>query len=78
MLRRRAARRGWNISQIAAIGDGLNDLDLLKNVGLGIAMGNAEPHVQEASDYVTAEQGDDGVAKAIDLILAGKLTAPPA
>ncbi len=78
MLEHVMLRRSWNRSQIAAIGDGLNDIELLKNAGLGVAMGNAEQHVQAASDYVTASCDADGVAQAIDLILEEKLTSPSA
>ena len=74
MLERIMLIRSWDASQVAAIGDGLNDIDLLKKVGLGIAMGNADQHVKDASDYITNDNRNDGVAQAIDQILAGKLT----
>ena len=75
MLERIMLSRSWDASQVAAIGDGLNDIDLLKNVGMGIAMGNADEHVKDAADHVTNDHRHDGVAQAIDQILAGKLTS---
>ena len=39
---------------------------MLKAVGLGVAMENAEPEVKEAADYITASNDEDGVAKAIE------------
>jgi len=50
---------------MVAIGDGENDLALLRLVGLGVAMGNASPSVQAAADWVTDTNNRDGVALAI-------------
>ena len=52
--------------EIMACGDGMNDIAMLKAVGLGVAMENAEPEVREAADYITASNDEDGVAKAIE------------
>ncbi|MFD2613267.1 HAD family hydrolase [Paenibacillus gansuensis] len=62
--------RGIPLKQVAAIGDGLNDESLLRRAGLGIAMGNAVDEVKAAADWVTADCDSDGVAKAIQYILA--------
>ena len=37
---------------IIAIGDSMNDIELIQAAGFGIAMGNAMDEVQEAADYV--------------------------
>ena len=50
---------------MAAMGDNLNDVDLLRAVGLGIAMGNAPDEVKAAADEVTESNDDDGVANAL-------------
>jgi Cof subfamily protein (haloacid dehalogenase superfamily) len=50
---------------IAAIGDNLNDLDMIQFAGFGIAVGNGAEAVRNAADAVTAAQADDGVAEAI-------------
>jgi len=55
---------------MVAIGDGENDLALLRLVGLGIAMGNASPAVQAAADWVTDTNNRDGVALAIERLRA--------
>lgn len=52
-------------AEMMAIGDGLNDLDMIEYVGLGIAMGNADERLKCAADYITASNIDDGVALAI-------------
>ncbi|MEM1109027.1 MAG: HAD family hydrolase [Planctomycetota bacterium] len=45
-----------------AIGDGPNDVGMLKFAGLGIAMGNAFPEAKEAADLVAPSNDDEGVA----------------
>ena len=57
---------GISREEIMACGDGMNDIAMLKAVGLGVAMENADPEVKEAADYVTASNDEDGVAKAIE------------
>lgn len=55
-----------NISndEIIAFGDGLNDIDMLKNCGVGVALSNALPKVKESSDFITIyDHNQDGVAE---------------
>lgn len=47
-----------------AFGDGENDIDMLKLVGIGVAMGNAESCVKESADYITNSVDDDGIMEA--------------
>ena len=44
---------GLNLTQVAAIGDGLNDIEVLTEAGLGIAMGNAPEAVKSVAAWVT-------------------------
>ena len=53
----------WDESM--AFGDGGNDVLMLKHVGIGVAMGNAEDEVKRAADYVTDSVDEDGVEKAL-------------
>ena len=48
-----------------AIGDGENDIDMLRFAGIGIAMGNAPSQVKETADYVTDHIDEDGVMRAL-------------
>lgn len=54
---------------IMAIGDSENDIEMLKEAGLGIAMGNAMDEVIAVADDVTTSNDEDGVAKAIEKYL---------
>lgn len=48
-----------------AFGDSVNDVEMLRHVGCGIAMGNASEAAKEAADYVTADLHDDGIEKGL-------------
>ncbi len=51
---------------IMACGDGDNDVHLLREVGFGVAMANAQPQVKDVADYITSSNDEDGVARAIE------------
>jgi len=53
------------LEQIMAIGDNNNDIEMLRTVGWGVAMGQASEAVKSAARAVTASNREDGVAKAI-------------
>jgi len=65
-------RVGVDRRRVAAIGDGLNDVELLTEAGLGIAMANAGPQAMAAARRVTAHHDEDGVALAIERLLEGE------
>lgn len=52
--------------EIMAIGDGYNDLSMIRFAGFGIAMENAQVPVKIAADYITLSNDEDGVAEAIE------------
>ena len=56
---------GISLDESMAFGDGGNDVLMLKHVGIGVAMGNAEDEVKRAADYVTDSVDEDGVEKAL-------------
>jgi phosphoserine phosphatase len=55
-LRRIAAARGLDTQDAIAVGDGANDVDMLIEAGLGVAL-HAKPHVQESS-LIRINHGD--------------------
>ena len=57
---------GIDMPRSAAIGDGNNDLQMIKAAGCGVAMANGKPEVIAAADYVTASNDEDGVALFIE------------
>ena len=66
-----AGKIGIDRSQVMAIGDSYNDLDMLEYAGLGVAMGNARTEIQDKADFVTAKNDADGVAEAIQKFVLG-------
>lgn len=48
-------------NEIVAIGDGVDDIDMIVGVGLGVAMGNAAPEVKAAAKWVTRSNDENGV-----------------
>ncbi|HYE64771.1 MAG TPA: Cof-type HAD-IIB family hydrolase [Pyrinomonadaceae bacterium] len=62
-----AAELGMTREEIMAVGDNLNDLEMLHYAGTGVVMGNAEAHLRDiAGFHVTATNDEDGVAAAIE------------
>ena len=76
MLEYLAAIMRLGKGQVVAIGDGLNDLQMLREAGIGIAMANANASVQHVADMITKSNVEDGVAHAIDMLIADKLPSP--
>ena len=57
-----------NISrdEIIAIGDNINDKEMIENAKVGIAMGQSTPVITEIADFVTSNNNEDGVARALE------------
>lgn len=55
---------GIDAEDAIGIGDNWNDIEMFEVCGVGIAMGNAEPAVQELADEVTAPLDENGIANA--------------
>ena len=64
-LERLCAYAGASREELAACGDGYNDIPMIEYAGLGIAMANAKDPVKGAADVVTLSNDEDGVAAAI-------------
>jgi hypothetical protein len=61
-----AARLDVAQEEIMAIGDHINDIEMLQWAGWGVAMGNAQPEVKAAANCITASLASDGAARAIE------------
>lgn len=57
---------GVDRADVLAIGDGRNDVEMLRWAGRGVAMGQAVEEVREAADAITGTVYDDGAAQEID------------
>lgn len=55
-------RLGFKMEDVYAFGDGLNDIEMLKTVGTGVAMGNAHEAVKLHADIVTERVENNGIA----------------
>lgn len=60
-----AKHLGIPLSDVMAVGDNLNDVPMLKAVGVSVAMGNSEPEALAAAKYRTLTNDEDGAARAI-------------
>ncbi len=56
---------GVPLSSSIAFGDGGNDVSMLKEAAIGIAMGNSAPDVQKEADMVTDSVDNDGILNAL-------------
>ena len=65
-LRQLSLLLGIELAEVIAIGDNLNDLEMLTVAGLGVAMGNGTPEVKEQANYITTSVDEEGVARVIE------------
>ena len=52
--------------EIMAIGDNMNDKEMIEKSGCGVLMGNAAPYLKEFADIVVSDNNNDGVAEALE------------
>ena len=65
-IRRTVERLGGQLDQVIAFGDDTNDVEMIRDAGVGIAMGNAVDQVKAVATHVTATNDEDGVACVIE------------
>jgi Cof subfamily protein (haloacid dehalogenase superfamily) len=68
---------GVALENVMAIGDAENDIEMLKMVGLGVAVGNASEAVKAAVTEVVASNNNNGVAEAIEKFVLPKEEPKP-
>jgi len=56
---------GWEDDGYTAFGDSLNDMGMIQNATIGVAMGNAVEELKEVADFVTSDVGDNGIANGL-------------
>ncbi len=55
--------------EVITIGDNANDVKMIQNAGLGVAMGESAPYIKEQANIVTESNDNDGVAKILQQYL---------
>jgi len=65
-LRRVCADLGLTEAEVLAIGDGHNDIEMLRRAGHGVAVARSPQEVLDAADAVTEAAEDDGVARELE------------
>jgi Cof subfamily protein (haloacid dehalogenase superfamily) len=58
-------------AQVAVIGDGPNDIEMFREAGISIAMGQGVDEVIEAARYITSSNDNDGWARGIEKYVLG-------
>jgi Cof subfamily protein (haloacid dehalogenase superfamily) len=71
-LRWLARRLGIPLAQTVAVGDHINDVEMLTAAGHGVAMAGSPEVVRQVARYVTAALEDDGAAIAIEALVLGR------
>lgn len=56
---------GMGPEQAVCCGDGYNDISMIEYAKVGVAMGNAQPAVKEAADYIAPTNDEDGLVDVI-------------
>lgn len=67
-----AQRLGVPQAEVCAIGDNLNDEDMVSWAGFGVAMGNAPDALKAVAKHVTGSIQDAGVSQVIERFVIGK------
>ena len=70
-----AARWGLGMQNVIAFGDDVNDVEMLDQCAIGVAVSNAVPEVLAVADHITGTPEEDGVGQVVEWLLIenGKL-----
>ena len=74
-VRALARHQGVETSEVAALGDMVNDVPMFTVAGFSVCMGNGSPEAKAAASAVTAANDHDGWAQAIDTLILPRTTA---
>lgn len=53
-------------SEVMAIGDNVNDKEMIENAGMGVVMGNSSPQMKEIADFIVPDNNSDGIVEALE------------
>lgn len=60
-IKKMIERLGFELKDVYAFGDGLNDVEMLKAVGTGVAMGNGVLEAKNHANFITSDVDDNGI-----------------
>ncbi|MBM7716748.1 Cof-type HAD-IIB family hydrolase [Siminovitchia sp. FSL H7-0308] len=64
-IKQMIGRLGFQMEDVVAFGDGMNDIEMLQEAGTGVAMGNAHQVVKDHADFVTTNVENDGIVNGL-------------
>jgi Cof subfamily protein (haloacid dehalogenase superfamily) len=67
-----ARARGYAPSEVMAVGDNLNDIEMLEFAGRPVVMGNAIPDLRDRGWPITTTNDEEGVARAVETFILGR------
>lgn len=71
-----AGRLGIPLSQVVAVGDSVDDLEMIEKCGLGVAMKNAPKKVRDAANWVTRSNNMNGVSYMVKEVFRKQMKLP--
>jgi Cof subfamily protein (haloacid dehalogenase superfamily) len=71
-----ARRQGITMAQVMAVGDQINDVEMIVAAGHGVAMGNAPEDVRSVARYVAPDVSEQGAARMIERLVLGEDGGP--
>ncbi len=54
-----------SLEECMSFGDGTNDIEMIKDCGIGVAMGNGQEQLKQVADYITTDIDDNGIYNAL-------------
>lgn len=68
-LKRIAKKLGFTLGECAAVGDSMNDIEMVQDSGVGIAVANARDELKKVAEFVTKESFGKGASEAVEYVL---------
>lgn len=69
---------GVSAEETLAIGDGENDIEMIQQAGIGVAVGNASQSLKDVADHIVSTNDKDGVAEAVERFVLKETVAQTA
>ena len=71
LFKREVKKLNLTMQEVCYIGNDVNDLECIKEAGIGVAVNDSRPEVKKIADYITEKKGGEGAVREIcDLIIS--------